>query len=87
MTPSGPLEVLWSAQNQFTKPMSAWSHTHTHTQAQAQAHNLTLSHRNNYMQIYKYIFITANQNPECLFSLIMHMSRNMIRCAVGMPQN
>lgn len=32
-------------------------------------------------------FITVNQGPECLFSLIMHMSRNTIRCAVGMPQN
>lgn len=31
--------------------------------------------------------ITANQSLECLFSLIMQMSRNRIRCAVGMPLN
>lgn len=31
--------------------------------------------------------ITANQSPECLFSLIMYMRCNNIGSAVGMPQN
>lgn len=32
-------------------------------------------------------FITANQSPGSLFSLIMHMSCDTIRCAVEMLQN